>query len=189
MSSPTKPLVVCLTHNNKLYKSVESAMENVTLTQVTQIDELNQLVRVREIDAIIVHVAHAASVVILRMLKTGQGKIARYALLSPSYAKGVEDLASWAEENDLVAAAREEDGVNSLASVILGRVGGFTQGKQPAAEDILEIHAGIGQELVRLLQEYHITGMRVLPQPNVGADTKQKLQKTLQDLRVIKINP
>ena len=187
MSSPTKPLVVCLTHNNKLYKSIEAGLEEMTVTQVTQIDELNQLVKLRQIDAIIVHMANAAGKVILGMLKTGQAKIPRFVILSPSYSKG-KDLATWAEENEVVAAIREEDGVKSLASLIESRVMGVTRSAAPE-DDILAIHARIGQELVRLLQEYHVTGMRTLPQPNVGGDTKLKLQKALEVLRGLKINP
>ena len=188
MSSPTKPLVVCLTHNNKLYKSIEAGLEEMTVTQVTQIDELNQLVKLRQIDAIIVHMANAAGKVILGMLKTGQAKIPRFTVISPSYSRGL-DLATWAEENEVVAAIREEDGVKALANLIMARVGGVTQDKQPASDDIIEIHTAIGQELLRLLQEYHVTGMRILPQPSVGGDTKRKLQKTLLDLRGISINP
>lgn len=157
------------------------------MLHATKIDEVSQAVKHQPVEAIIVHLANAAGKIILEMLKTGHGNIPRYAILSPSYSKE-KDLTAWAQEYEVVAATKEEDGLKSLASLIMARVSGVTR-SAPPAQDFLEIYAGVGHELARLFQEYNVTGMRTLPQPNVGEDTKLKLQKVLLTLRGIKINP
>ena len=125
MASSTKQIIVCLTHNLKLYRSLQSTLEDLVVIHATKIDEVSQAVKHQQVEAIIVHLANAAGKIILEMLKTGHGNIPRYAILSPSYSKE-KDLTALAQEYEVVAATKEEDGLKGLASLIMARMSGAT---------------------------------------------------------------
>jgi hypothetical protein len=187
MAIPNKEIILFLTQNLKLHRSLQAALENLAVIRVTTIDEVSQAVRHQPVKAIILHLANAGSWIIFEMLKTGYRDMPRFAVLSPSFGRD-KDPEVLAKKYDAIAVTQEQDGFKALANLVAARVSGATK-SVPVEEEFQEIYSAVGQELLRLQGEYNVAGMRILPQPNIGKDTKERLKSVLTKLKNMKITP
>ena len=122
------------------------------------------------------------------MLKTGYPDVPRYAVLAPSLS-GKEDINALINRYGAKSIIDEKTGIKALAPLIEGEVVTEAPPESSSKVQYLNVFGEVARELLRLQGEYNTTGMRTLPQPEIGKDTQNRLKKVLTKLQSIKIQP
>lgn len=188
MVNPNKNVVTFLTQNQKLCNGLQAALKGMVVIRAENIDAVNNTVKHNAVGAVVLHVINSAGWIIFELLKTGYPQVPRYAVLAPSLS-GKEDTASLIERYGATGIIDEKTGIKALAPLIESELTPNDDEESSTKEKYLSVFGEVARELIRLQGECNITGLRTLPQPEIGKDTQQRMKKVLSKLQSIKIQP
>jgi hypothetical protein len=113
----TNKIVIFVTHNNKLFGNVQSALTGVILQREKGIREVKKTRKNLEISSLIVHVTNPNSWGVFELLQKECSAIPCYAILAPSVLKKSDDLVNWAKTKNATGVFREND-IKALAGEV-----------------------------------------------------------------------
>lgn len=191
MENPnTNNVVAFLTQNQKLCNSLQTALKGaMVVVRAENIEAVNNIVKQGAVCAVVLHIIGSAGWIIFELLKTGYPNIPRYAILAPSLSRVDFDPEALARKYGASAITSEQNGIKSLAALIEANFLQDPQIEVSSKESFMEIYGNVARELERIQHEFTVTGMRTLPQPEIGEDTKKRLNSVLTKLQAIKITP
>jgi hypothetical protein len=190
MENQAKKVVAFLTQNQKLCNSLQAALKGrVVVVRAENIEAINNIIKQSPVKAVVLHIVGSAGWIIFELLKTGYPNIPRYAILAPSLTKNDFDPEALAKKYGAAAITNEKSSIKSIATLLEANSWEEIAGDSTGKETYMEIYGNVARELERLQQEFTVTGMRTLPQPVIGDDTKKRLNNVLQKLKGIKITP
>ena len=184
-----KNVVLFLTQNNKLCNQLQSSIPSKVVIKVDNIEAINNSVKHNPVGAVVLHVTNSASWIIFDMLRSGYPHIPRFAILAPSFTGSEDETRGLANRYGATAIISEKSGVSSLSTLIVGDLNHKKEEQPTGKENFLALYGEVSREMERLQKEFTILGMRTLPQPDIGTDTKVKLKRVLNKLQAIKIEP
>lgn len=188
MVNPNNNVVAFLTQNQKLYVGLQAALKRMVVIKAENIEAVNNTVKYNAVAAVVLHVTNSSGWIIFELLKTGYPDLPRYAVLAPSLS-GKENVNTLINRYGAAGIIDEKTGIKALAPLIEGETEAEENDTSSTKEKYLNVFGDVARELLRLQGECNITGMRTLPQPEIGRDTQNRLQKVLNKLQGIKIQP
>ncbi len=188
MATPNNNVVVFLTQNQKLMTNLQTALPGMVVIKAENIEAVNKSIKHNAVGAVVLHVTNYAGWIIFEFLKTGYPDIPRFALLAPSLSGKDYDHESLAAKYG-AAAILDEKGIKQMATLIELEIKKENTHDPTSKEKFIQTFGEVNREIQRISQEFIITGMRTLPQPEIGEDTQEKLLTALKELQKIKITP
>lgn len=190
MENQPKHIVVFLTQNQRLCNSLQFALKgSLAVVRAENIEGVNNIVKQGMVVAVVLHINHSSGWIIFELLKTGYPNIPRYAILAPSLSKDNFDAESLARRYGASAITSEKIGIKPIVTLIEANLQKAPEEKSSSKEKFMEIYGEVAREMERIQREFTATGMRTLPQTEIGDDTKKRLGIVLTKLQGIKIAP
>ena len=194
MNTTENQPVLFVTQNQKLYKKLCAALPHNPVLKTEDLQEVNRTVNRtvksgQAVGAVVLHVKNVNSWMIFDLLKSGYPYIPRFALIGSHATDEDFETERMIAKYGAAGMVNEANGLQPLIPLINQVLKEKTPEETDSKGSWLTIYGDVQRELARLDKEFFTTGLRTLPQPQIGQDSHERLIETLEQLKEIKIRP